>query len=171
MKHFEWTLVLLLVVYILIDVQVTAIAILLVGIGSQLPDILEILIRVFFNKNQKFRAFSHSFLFPMLIIVLSWYIEDNQFGAILFYLGFSMGSHLLIDAYSGCEGIYLLYPINSTFELRAITKNRRKKIGKVIQSKFGHLVATETNPDLAWFWLLQFIAVILVMITITIYIA
>ena len=150
-KHVEWLLVPFFIFFAL-SKQIISIEIFIIYlVGAQFPDILE---GIFFKSNiepEKRRLVSHTFLFPVILIILSY-----SYNPLLYYFSLSYFGHIIIDLFSGGDPVYLIGPFSSKIGGNIIHKENRLSIGEFVYNKVGYLWEENTNSDLAWFWILQF---------------
>ncbi|MFX0064342.1 MAG: metal-dependent hydrolase [Candidatus Hermodarchaeota archaeon] len=196
-KHTEWALGIVFFSYAFINLGIFLDKILILGlllehtpfylslpafvgvlIGSQIPDLLDIVIRPFQISSQTRRKLFHSFLLPIVLMILAVliytpsiqnYIIELLTGTNLQILIFSALSellafiaigtflHLVVDLFAGGDPVYLLGPILEKGAWTIITKEKRLKIGQKVEKSLGDyvLASPNTEDDIAWFWLMQ----------------
>ena len=166
-KHTEWLLIGFFLFYALIKKQIDIIDFIFFIVGTQFPDILEaILFKLDFRPESR-RLYTHSFLFPIFLLVLFFLFWQQDTAYYLFMIAYF--GHLTLDLFAGGDPVYFFSPILPQFKLVIVNKEKRLKIGDYVYQKLGYLWENGTNGDLAWFWILQFFASILAAVSFCIY--
>ncbi|MFX1532682.1 MAG: metal-dependent hydrolase [Promethearchaeota archaeon] len=197
-KHTEWALGIVFFGYTFINIGILLDKIFIVGlllehspfylslpafvgvlIGSQIPDLLDIVLKPFKISSKTRRKLFHSFFLPtvLMIVAILLYIPSIQnyiiglltetfilqfliFSALSELLAFiAIGTflHLVVDLFAGGDPVYLLGPISEKGAWTIITKEKRLKIGQRVEKSLGDyvLASSNTEDDIAWFWLMQ----------------
>ncbi|MFX1252758.1 MAG: metal-dependent hydrolase [Promethearchaeota archaeon] len=197
-KHTEWALGIVFFSYTFINVGIFLDKILGLGlifehtpfylslpafigvlIGSQIPDLFDIVLRPFQISSKNRRKISHSFLLVIVLVILSvlFYTPTIQnyiirlltgifilqilifsvLSELLAFIAIGTVLHLVVDLFAGGEPIYLMGPILEKGAWTIITKEKRLKIGQRVEKLLGDyvLASSNTEDDIAWFWLMQ----------------
>ncbi|NHJ03106.1 MAG: hypothetical protein EAX86_13295 [Candidatus Heimdallarchaeota archaeon] len=157
LKHTEWTLGVIFFWFAIfrISIQGNLHWFLIILIGSQLADFMELfLIRLNMN-NKLARKLTHDYG----IVLFLWFIFPFNLHPEISLFTTSMAVHYLIDLFSGLEPIYIFGLIfGEKTAILYVTQEHRVLIGKRIEAwGSNYLVAATENPtpELAWFWVMQ----------------
>ncbi|MFW9854500.1 MAG: hypothetical protein ACFFFG_05550 [Candidatus Thorarchaeota archaeon] len=156
LKHTEWTFGLFFFWFTLFDApELTIVQILLILIGSQLPDYLEAFFITLRIPRSSARKATHDYIFILALWILfpySLYPEINLFVN-------ALAAHYLVDLFSGLEPIYLAgFLFGEKTSAIYVTANHRVSIGKRIEAWGSKYLVTDgerPTAELAWFWIMQ----------------
>lgn len=171
LKHSEWTLGITFFLFATHNwltnenAQLTAGWIVVVLIGSQLPDFLSLFLRKLKLSPEFVRKITHDYVIVILlwgiILLLRWGILyfPVHIDPELNFLTTGIAIHYGVDLFSGLEPIYIggVFFGEQTAALY-VTAAHRIAIGKRIENWGSNYLITQTEkptPELAWFWIMQ----------------
>lgn len=169
LKHTEWTLGILFLWFAFYQIDLSLIWLIIIIIGSQIPDFLELLFFRLKLSNILARKITHD----ITIVFLLWlFFPFNDFPEISLFSN-SIAIHYLIDLFSGLEPIYIAGLLfGERTAVLYVTSDFRIAIGKRIEKWGSNYLKTESEdptPELAWFWIMQLSGAILCGIGIIVY--
>ena len=155
LKHTEWTFGVIFFWFALFNVQLNAIWIIFILIGSQLPDFLEL----FLIRRKVPPMFARKITHDYVIVLFLWLLFPFYLYPEINLLTTSIAVHYLIDLFSGLEPIYIAgFLFGDRTAILYVTETHRIAIGKRIESWGSNYLMVESEkptPELAWFWILQ----------------
>lgn len=167
LKHSEWALGVVFFWFAIYNLQhplnrteLTVNWILIVLIGSQLPDFFSLLLRKMKLSSKLVRKITHDYLFVILI----WLLFPFDLNPEISFLAIGIAIHYGVDLFSGLEPLYiggLLF--GDRTEALYVTAAHRIAIGKRIEKWGSNYMINETEkptPELAWFWIMQLLGTI-----------
>ncbi|MHA2224284.1 MAG: hypothetical protein ACXAC8_03725 [Candidatus Hodarchaeales archaeon] len=169
LKHTEWTFGVLFFWFAFYRIDLSLIWLIIILIGSQIPDFLELLFFRLKLSKKLARKITHDYI----IVFLLWLVFP--FGAFpeISLFTTSIAIHYLVDLFSGLEPIYIAGLLFGEHTAALyVTSDHRIAIGKRIERWGSKYLQTETEdptPELAWFWVMQLSGVIFCGIGIIIY--
>ncbi|MFW9779420.1 MAG: hypothetical protein ACFFE8_11250 [Candidatus Heimdallarchaeota archaeon] len=156
LKHTEWTFGLFFFWFAFLNVpSVTFEQIVIILIGSQLPDYLEILLVNLKIPRPVARKATHDYLFILGLWILFPYSAFPEINLLVN----ALATHYLIDLFSGLEPIYLAgFIFGERTAAIYVTAAHRVSIGRRIEVWGSNYLITDVErptPELAWFWIMQ----------------
>ncbi|MHA2247731.1 MAG: hypothetical protein ACXADY_22475 [Candidatus Hodarchaeales archaeon] len=164
LKHSEWTFGVVFFWFAIYNMstngnaRLTAIWIIIVFIGSQLPDFLSLFLQKIKLSHEFVRKITHDYA----IVIVLWgvmLIFPDYHRQELNFLVTGIAIHYGVDLFSGLEPIYIggIFFGERTAALY-VTAAHRITIGKRIEKWGANYLITQTEkptPELAWFWIMQ----------------
>lgn len=171
LKHTEWVFGVWFIWFALYDYNIATNPawIVIILIGSQLPDYLGLFLRKLNCPAKSTRKLTHDYVFVFAL----WFLFPFNIFPEINIFATSIAIHYLVDLFSGLEPIYIAgFLFGEHTAILYVTNAHRIKIGKKIESWGSNYLVTETEeptPELAWFWVMQLAGTIFCGIGILIY--
>jgi hypothetical protein len=157
LKHTEWVFGVWFIWFAIYGFKfaINPIWIVIILIGSQIPDFLDLFLRKLQLPAKSVRKLTHDYA----IVFALWIIFPfNLFPEINLFTT-SIAIHYLVDLFSGLEPIYIAgFLFGEYTAILYVTSAHRIMIGKRIEEWGSNYLAIETEeptPELAWFWVMQ----------------
>lgn len=164
LKHSEWTLGVIFFWFALHNwvttqnIQLTALGIIIVLVGSQLPDFLSLFLRKLNLSSVVIRKITHDYGIVIIFWGINLLFSDLMYQEINFFTT-GIAIHYSIDLFSGLEPIYIGgFLFGDRTEALYVTAAHRIAIGKRIEKWGSNYLITQKErptPELAWFWIMQ----------------
>jgi membrane-bound metal-dependent hydrolase YbcI (DUF457 family) len=148
--HLEWTMGIGLICLAFWNMSVDMLGFLLLGIGSEFPDLFD---WALFRGKRFFvghREFSHTIFFVSILVIFA------QFIPILGFLAFGSILHVIEDILAGRDPIYLFSPVTHRGGIMLINKDQSIQIGARVRGliKGSYKGSENIGDELSWFWFL-----------------
>ncbi|MFX0084738.1 MAG: metal-dependent hydrolase [Candidatus Hodarchaeota archaeon] len=163
--HLEWTIGIGLICLAFWNMSVDMFGFLLLGIGSEFPDLFDWALfrgKEFFSGH---REFSHTIFFIIILIILA------QFIPILGFLAFGSILHIIEDIIAGRDPVYLFSPLSHRGGIMLIDKDQSIQIGAKVRNliKGSYKGSENIGDELSWFWFLTILGSWILIIGIFVY--
>lgn len=148
--HLEWTLGFGLILFAIFQIPLDALSFLLLGIGSDFPDIFDWIFYRGKNFQEGHREISHTVFFIGALLIISYFIPVVRF--------LTLGSimHILEDILAGRDPIYLFSPISHRGAIRLVSMEQSIAIGGRVRNliKSSYHGSENIGDELSWLWFL-----------------
>ena len=148
--HLEWTMGIGLLCLTMWNMSIDTLGFLLLGIGSEFPDLFDW--AIFRGKQflKEHREFSHTVFFISILVIVT------QFIPILGFLAFGSILHVIEDILAGRDPVYLFSPLTHRGGIMLINKKKSIMIGAKVRRliKGSYIGSENIGDELSWFWLL-----------------
>jgi hypothetical protein len=151
--HLEWTLGISLALCAIFQIPLDALSFLLLGIGSDFPDLFDWALYHGKNFQTGHREISHTFFFIGALVIISYFVP------VIGFLTFGSFMHLLEDILSGRDPIYLFSPLTHRGSIRLLSVNQTTAIGGRVRNiiKGSYIGSEIIGDELSWLWLLTIV--------------
>lgn len=163
--HLEWTIGISLIIFSIFQVPLDALSFLLLGIGSDFPDIFDWAIYRGKNFQIGHRELSHTFIFISALLGVSFFIPVVRF------LAFGSILHILEDIVAGRDPIYLFSPFTHRGAIQLMTVQQTTELGGRVRNiiKGSYIGSENIGDELSWLWFLTILGSWLLVIGILMY--
>ena len=151
--HLEWTLGIALIFCAIFQIPLDALSFLLLGVGSDFPDLFD----WFLYRGKRFqeghREVSHTVFFIGALFIVSWFFPP--FG----FLAFGSLLHIFEDIVAGRDPIYLFSPLTHRGAIKILSLEQTTVIGGRVRNiiKGSYIGSENIGDELSWLWLLTII--------------
>lgn len=151
--HLEWTLGIGLALCALLQIPLDALSFLLLGIGSDFPDLFDWALYHGKNFQTGHREVSHTFFFIGTLGIISYFVP------VIGFLAFGSFMHILEDILAGRDPIYLFSPITHKGSIRLLSLDQTTAIGGRVRNiiKGSYIGSENIGDELSWLWLLTIV--------------
>ena len=163
--HLQWTIGIFLIIVSVLNIPITGWDILILGLVTPLPDILDLLWGKQ-NFNLRHRFITHSLFFVLFWFIIAWLYTYRIF----FLIGLGILFHIIEDIIAGGVHINIFSPFSGP-KIMIISKGTQKKIGKLVKKYFSaYFLGTESlSENLAYYWLITMVGSWLFILGLTFY--
>ncbi|MHA1226267.1 MAG: hypothetical protein ACTSR2_07055 [Candidatus Hodarchaeales archaeon] len=155
LKHTEWVFGMFFIWFALFGMKFNPEWFIIVLIGSQIPDFLELLLLKIGMRQTWARKFTHDYA----IVIILWFIFPFRSYPEMNLFTTAVSAHFVVDLFSGLEPIYIAgFIFGERTAILYVTAEHRMIIGKKIENWGSDYLITENEeptPELAWFWVMQ----------------
>ncbi len=146
--HISYTLSFFLFVHGILNQPLGPVEILLIVIGSELPDLIDALIFHGTEFSRGHRSITHTVFFLGFLGIIAYFIPIFSFLAIASTL------HVIEDVLSGGTPVWPFSPLSKKYEIMLFTKEQTSRVGAWIKSLLddAFVYSDRINDELAWFW-------------------
>ena len=151
--HLEWTLGIGLVLCAIFQIPLNAISFLLLGIGSDFPDLFDWALYRGKNFQTGHREISHTVFFIGLLFLISYFFP------VIGFLAFASLLHILEDIIAGRDPIYLFSPFTHKGAIQLLNLDQTTAIGGRVRNiiKGSYIGSENIGDELSWLWLLTIV--------------
>ncbi len=146
--HISYTLSFFLFVHGIINVSLSPLEIVLIVIGSELPDLIDAIIFRGADFSRGHRSLTHTIFFLAFLFVLANFIP------LIIYLAIASTLHVLEDIISGGTPVWPFSPLSKRYQIMLFTKEQTSRVGAWIKSILddAFVYSDRINAELAWCW-------------------
>ena len=146
--HISYTLSFFLFVHGIINQPLGPLEIALIVIGSELPDLIDVVIFRGRDFARGHRSLTHTIFFLALLFIISYFIP------IVSFLAMASTLHVIEDVLSGGTPVWPLSPLSKKYKIMLFTKEQTSRVGAWIKSTLddAFVYSDRINDELAWFW-------------------
>ncbi|MHA2176264.1 MAG: metal-dependent hydrolase [Candidatus Hodarchaeales archaeon] len=146
--HLEWTIGISLILFTIFPMD--ALSFLLLGIGSDFPDIFDWVVYRSKNFQEGHRELSHTFLFIGSLIGISYFLP------VVSFLTFGSILHILEDIIAGRDPIFLFSPFTHKGAIQLMTVEQTTTLGGKVRNiiKGSYIGSENIGDELSWLWFL-----------------
>jgi hypothetical protein len=151
--HLEWTLGIGLALCALLQIPLDALSFLLLGIGSDFPDLFDWALYRGKNFQTGHREISHTLFFIGTLLVISYFVP------VIGFLTFGSFMHILEDILAGRDPIHLFSPVTHKGSIRLLSLEQTTSIGGRVRNiiKGSYIGSENIGDELSWLWLLTIV--------------
>ena len=148
--HLEWTLGFGLMFCAIFQIPLDALSFLLLGIGSDFPDIFDWILYRGKNFQEGHREISHTVFFIGGLLVFSYFVP------VILFLTLGSIMHILEDILAGRDPIYLFSPISHRGAIQIVSIEQSIAIGGRVRNliKGSYHGSENIGDELSWLWFL-----------------
>ncbi|MHA2238623.1 MAG: metal-dependent hydrolase [Candidatus Hodarchaeales archaeon] len=148
--HLEWTIGISLILFTIFQIPMDALSFLLLGIGSDFPDIFDWVVYRSKNFQEGHRELSHTFLFIGSLIGISYFLP------VVSFLTFGSILHILEDIIAGRDPIFLFSPFTHKGAIQLMTVEQTTTLGGKVRNiiKGSYIGSENIGDELSWLWFL-----------------
>lgn len=157
LKHTEWVFGVIFIWFAIYDcsLSMNPIWIIIILIGSQIPDFLGLSLKKIHLPDKFVRKFTHDYA----IVLILWFLFPFNLYPEMNLFTTAIAIHYIVDLFSGLEPIYIAgFLFGERTAILYVTSAHRIMIGKRIEEWGSNYLVTEEEkptPELAWFWVMQ----------------
>ena len=151
--HLEWTLGIGLIFCAFLQIPLDALSFLLLGVGSDFPDLFDWFVYRGKRFQEGHREISHTVIFIGGLFVISWFFPPIGF------LAFGSLLHILEDIVAGRDPIYLFSPLTHKGAIKILSLEQTTAIGGRVRNiiKGSYIGSENIGDELSWLWFLTII--------------
>jgi membrane-bound metal-dependent hydrolase YbcI (DUF457 family) len=163
--YLEWTIGISLIIFAIFQIPLDALSFLLLGIGSDFPDIFDWAVYRSKNFQEGHRELSHTLLFIGALLALSYFIP------VVSFLAFGSILHILEDIIAGRDPVFLFSPFTHRGAIQLMTVQQTTDLGGRVRNiiKGSYIGSENIGDELSWLWFLTILGSWLLVIGILMY--
>lgn len=148
--HLEWTLGIGLMICSFLHIPLDAVSFLLLGIGSDFPDLFDWFLYRGKGFQEGHREMSHTVFFIGALVIFSFFLPP------LGFLAFGSILHIFEDIIAGRDPIYLFSPLTHKGAIQLFSVEQTTIFGGKVRNliKSSYVGSENIGDELSWLWFL-----------------